>query len=62
MKVNLNHLAVELARMDNPKGRNEDVVAAKTMLAALGRLCREKLTTVETVEVLAAIVSRAGRN
>lgn len=60
MATNLNKLATELALDDNPKARNEDVVAAKTILAALGR----KLRTLPTADVLAvvqALLARAGR-
>ena len=60
MKVNLNTLAAELAKADNPQARNEDIVAVKAVLAALGR----KLRTVgigEALCILAAIGFRAGR-
>ena len=60
MKVNLNTLASELARADNPQARNEDVVAVKIVLAALGKKLRS-VGIVEALSILAAIGIRAGR-
>ncbi len=59
MKINLNQLAAELAKSDNPKGRNEDVIAAKTILAALGRKLRS-VDGATATQIVAAIATRAG--
>ena len=60
MKVNLNQLASELARADNPHARNEDVVAVKIVLAALGKKLRS-VGIVEALSILCAIGIRAGK-
>ena len=60
MKVNLNQLAAELARADNPHARNEDVIAVKTTLAALGKKLRS-VGIVEALSILCAIGIRAGK-
>jgi hypothetical protein len=60
MKVNLNQLAAELARADNPHARNEDIVAVKTVLAALGKKLRSA-GIVEALSILCAIGIRAGK-
>ena len=59
-KVNLNRLAGTLAGMDNPRARNEDVVASKTFLASFGKLLRA-CDTAQALEILNALVSRAGK-
>ncbi len=60
MKTDLRKLAAELARMDNPKARNEDIVAAQTILAALGNKLRAS-TDDERVSIFGALLKRAGR-
>jgi hypothetical protein len=60
MRTDLNKLAAELAGMDCPKGRNIDVVAVRTALAALGRKLRQA-TPEELVAIIGAIMARAGR-
>ncbi len=60
IKVDLNILAKQLALMDNPSGRNEDVIAAKTILAKLGCYLRNAVNTPEAFAIFTAIVERAG--
>lgn len=56
----LNKLAAELAAMDCPRGRNMDVVAARSIIAALGRKLR-KAAAAERRDIMDAIATRAGR-
>lgn len=60
MKVNLNELAAELAKMDEPARLNVDVAQAKAVLGALGRELRG-MSPDQCTAVVAAIVCRAGK-
>ena len=59
-RMNLHKLACELAKRDDPKARNIDVVATETTLAALGAKLRD-LPMGDALGLLAAIVARSGR-
>lgn len=60
MRIDLHRLAGTLAKMDNPSGRNVDIVAAAVVLAALGRYLAS-LPEFERAEVVTAIVERGGQ-
>ena len=60
MKANLLKLAALLAKDDNPKARNADIVAASTTLAALGRILRRS-SSEEAFAMLSAIMERSGK-
>ena len=58
--IDLNLLAEYVAITDNPKDRNEDIVAAKSMLAQLGIILRGCKPWI-AVAICWAIYRRAGR-
>lgn len=60
MKVNLHTLSCELAAMDNPKARDHDVIAAETIIAALGKRLRSA-SLCERWSIIRAILKRAGK-
>ena len=60
MKINLNQLAAAIAKLDNPADYNACVVAAKTVLANLGKTLRD-VDSVTAAAIWAAITERAGK-
>lgn len=58
--VSLRKLAAELAKMDNPRARDEDIVSTQTALAALGRKLRAS-TAEEANAINATIMAKAGK-
>ena len=59
MNIDLNLIARDIAVMDNPFARNEDIIAAKTMLACFGKRLRESGVE-EALSIIAAVWGRAG--
>lgn len=59
-KVNIKQLSARIARMDNPSAYNQDIIAAQTTIANLGRVLRT-MPSDEAVNVINAIVQRAGK-
>jgi hypothetical protein len=60
LRINLHDLAVAISKSDNPAKRNEDIIAAETILAQLGRFLRWS-GPVAAFGICWAIYRRAGR-
>ncbi len=60
MKTDLNKLAAELARMDDPESCNFDVIAAESIIAALGKKLRS-VGWMARLKIFWAIFKRAGK-
>lgn len=59
MKIDLHQLAANLAKMDDPKADNEDIIATETTLAVLGRYLRQQ-SWWKRHRIFSAVVKRAG--
>ncbi len=59
-KLNLHTLAAELAKADNPNGKNIDVIDAQIILQGLGRKLRRSAVP-EALDILNALAGRAGK-
>lgn len=59
-KVNLRNLAATVAKMDHAAGRNEDIIAAETILANFAKLLRA-MSAEQAFNTINALIERGGK-
>jgi hypothetical protein len=60
MTPNLKNIAAAVAKMDNPAGRNEDIIATQTTLSNFAILLRA-MSSEEAILTLSALIERSGK-